>query len=95
MLINKRMKSYTICLRTPDGEITAIADYPFKMEPARSYCHLWSFPPVDCLRYYKQKYPNHEVFIVRIGSKDSPIEINWDEKCYRWPVNRKINKKVQ
>lgn len=88
MLINKRMKSYAICLKSMDDEILAIADYPFKLEPAKTYCHLWSSPPTDCLRFYKKKYPTYDVFITRIGSKSSPIEIDWDKRCYRWPTNR-------
>lgn len=98
MYTKERERCYAICLKDKDGVITAIADYPGSMSPANTYCYLYQFGKNESIRnyvdLYKKKYPSHEVFAARIGSKNCPIEIEWNANCYRFPVNRRMKVKL-
>lgn len=85
---NPRRKLYVLLKRDKEtGEIKALRDLPFMLEFSRAQCLLFSYPNKSYEKSYKEKFPDDDVFLARVGSKNCPIIVDMKTECYRYPVN--------
>lgn len=85
---NLRKKQYAILMKHKEtGEISSIIDVPMRLDISTKQCLVWDSPNDRYQRSFQKKYPEHDVFIVRIGSKNCPIEVDRVTRGFRYPLN--------
>lgn len=85
-----RPRKYGILARDKNGQFIGFVNYPFSMNWSYNGIYLWDQPPL----HYCSGQEKDGRFIVRVGSKTCPINIDLKHYSKDGKYNNKFSKKL-